>query len=153
MVSTPTPTRAEVNDIYNTLTDGADGLVLAAETAIGKYPIQCASMVSKIIHGFRYNGLEEGQYYPADAVSLLIEPHGGRLVHREATPADLNNLEHLPRLLISEKELMDCEQFGYGTYSPLIGFMTRETLESVLDLYHLPGGEVWTLPTCSARYF
>ncbi|NIV22970.1 MAG: pyruvate kinase, partial [Gemmatimonadetes bacterium] len=35
MVSAPTPTRAEVNDIYNTLADGADGLVLAAETAIG----------------------------------------------------------------------------------------------------------------------
>ena len=34
MVTMPTPTRAEVNDIYNTLADGADGLVLAAETAI-----------------------------------------------------------------------------------------------------------------------
>jgi ATP sulfurylase len=146
MVSTPTPTRAEVNDIYNTLSDGADGLVLAAETAIGKYPIQCASMVSKIIYGFRHNGLEEGQFYPPDAVSLLIEPHGGRLVHREATLADLNGIEHLPRLPISERELMDSEQFGYGTYSPLTGFMTRETLESVLDTFRLPGGEVWTLP-------
>jgi len=146
MVSTPTPTRAEVNDIYNTLTDGADGLVLAAETAIGKYPIQCASMVSKIIHGFRYNEVEAGQFYPPDAVSLLIEPHGGRLVHREATPADLNDIERLPRLPISERELMDCEQFGYGTYSPLTGFMARETLESVLDTYRLPSGEVWTLP-------
>lgn len=146
MVSRPTPTRAEVNDIYNTLTDGADGLVLAAETAIGKYPIQCASMVSKIIHGFRYNELEEGHYYPPDAVSLLVEPHGGRLVHREATPADLSDIERLPRLAISEKELMDCEQFAYGTYSPLTGFMTREILESVLDTYRLPDGEVWTLP-------
>jgi ATP sulfurylase len=76
----------------------------------------------------------------------LIEPHGGRLVHREATPADLSDLERLPRLAISEKELMDCEQFAYGTYSPLTGFMTRETLESVLDTYRLQGGEVWTLP-------
>ena len=41
---------------------------------------------------------------------------------------------------------MDCEQFGYGTYSPLTGFMCRETLESVLDAYRLPSGEVWTLP-------
>lgn len=146
MVSTPTPTRAEVNDIYNTLTDGADGLVLAAETAIGKYPIQCASMVSKIIHGFRYNEVENGQFYPPDAVSLLIEPHGGRLVHREATRADLSDIERLPRLSVSERELMDCEQFAYGTYSPLTGFMTRETLESVLDTYRLPGGEIWTLP-------
>jgi ATP sulfurylase len=41
---------------------------------------------------------------------------------------------------------MDCEQFGYGTYSPLTGFMTRETLEAVLDEYRLPSTEVWTLP-------
>lgn len=146
MVSMPTPTRAEVNDIYNTLADGADGLVLAAETAIGKYPIQCASMVSKVIRAFQQDELENDHFYPPDAVSLLIEPHGGRLVHREAGPADLEELAHLPRLVISDRELMDCEQFGYGTYSPLTGFMTRETLESVLDTYHLPSGEVWTLP-------
>jgi pyruvate kinase len=146
MVSTPTPTRAEVNDIYNTLADGADGLVLAAETAIGKYPIQCASMVSRIIQGFQQNDPDGDQFYPPDAVSLLIEPHGGRLVHREAVPADLNDIERLPRLSIPERELMDCEQFGYGTYSPLTGFMARETLESVLDTYRLPSGEVWTLP-------
>jgi len=146
MVSTPTPTRAEVNDIYNTLADGADGLVLAAETAIGKYPIQCASMVSKIIHGFQHNELDGNQFYLPDAVSLLIEPHGGRLVHREADSADLNDIEYLPRLAIPERELMDCEQFGYGTYSPLTGFMARETLESVLDTYRLPSGQVWTLP-------
>ena len=146
MVSTPTPTRAEVNDIYNTLADGADGLVLAAETAIGKYPIQCASMVGKIIHGFQHNELDGNQFYPPDAVSLLIEPHGGRLVHREAAPTDLNDIGRLPRLVIPERELMDCEQLGYGTYSPLTGFMKRETLELVLDTYRLPSGEVWTLP-------
>jgi ATP sulfurylase len=146
MVSTPAPTRAEVNDIYNTLADGADGLVLAAETAIGKYPIQCASMVSKIIHGFKLNGYNGSLYYPLDAVSQLIEPHGGRLVHREAASADLNDIQRLPRLEIPERELMDCEQFGYGTYSPLQGFMIRETLESVLDIYRLPSGDVWTLP-------
>src|SRR5688572_21389719 len=146
MVSMPTPTRAEVNDIYNTLADGADGLVLAAETAIGKYPIQCASMVSKIIHGFQHNELNGDRLYPPDAVSLLLEPHGGRLVHREAAPTDLNDVERLPRLAIPGTELMDCEQFGVGTYSPLAGFMDLETLESVLDTYRLPSGEVWTLP-------
>ncbi|NLX97036.1 MAG: sulfate adenylyltransferase [Rhodopirellula sp.] len=145
MVSIPTPTRAEVNDIYNTLADGADGLVLAAETAIGKYPIQCISMVNKLIHAFE-RGEPDGSQSSLDAVSLLVEPHGGRLIHREAGPGDLDALERLPRLAVAETELMDCEQFGYGTYSPLTGFMARETLESVLDTYRLPTGEVWTLP-------
>ncbi|HMN30298.1 MAG TPA: pyruvate kinase, partial [Caldilineaceae bacterium] len=146
MVTLPSPTRAEVNDIYNTLADGADGLVLAAETAIGKYPLQCISMVSKIIGAFQRTVQDDGQFYPPDAVSLLTAPHGGRLVHREAGPADLAEIDRLPRLAIPDRELMDCEQFGYGTYSPLTGFMTRETLDAVLETYRLPGGEVWPLP-------
>jgi ATP sulfurylase len=103
-------------------------------------------MVNKIIRGFQQDELGDNQFYPLDPVSLLMEPHGGRLVHREAGPADLATIEQLPRLAIPERELMDCEQFGYGTYSPLTGFMTGEILESVLDTYRLPGGAVWTLP-------
>lgn len=146
MVSSPTPTRAEVNDIYNTLADGADGLVLAAETAIGQYPIRCASMVSKMIRGAERGEGTDGDYYPVDAVSLLVEPHGGRLVRREAGPRDLVDLDRLPRLRVSQRDLMDCEQLANGTYSPLSGFMDRETLESVLNSHRLASNEIWTLP-------
>ena len=48
MVTRMEPTRAEVNDVYNTLIDGATGLVLAAETAIGKYPKKCIEMIVKV---------------------------------------------------------------------------------------------------------
>ncbi len=48
MVTRMEPTRAEVNDVYNTLIDGATGLVLAAETAIGKYPDKCIDMIIKV---------------------------------------------------------------------------------------------------------
>ena len=48
MVTKIEPTRAEVNDVYNTLIDGATGLVLAAETAIGKYPEECIEMIIKV---------------------------------------------------------------------------------------------------------
>ena len=46
------PTRAEANDIYSSIEMGADGLVLAAETAIGKYPIECVEFVKKMINRF-----------------------------------------------------------------------------------------------------
>ncbi len=146
MVSMPTPTRAEVNDVYNTLADGADGLVLAAETAIGSYPVECVSMISKVVRGFEHGPVADDQVYALDAVSMLVEPHGGWLVHREAGPDDLEGLDRLPRLVVSERTLTDCEQLGYGTYSPLTGFMGRDALESVLDDCRLPNGEVWTLP-------
>ena len=48
MVTTHTPTRAEVNDVVSTLLMGADGLVLAAETAIGKYPVDAVKMIRLI---------------------------------------------------------------------------------------------------------
>lgn len=47
------PTRGEVNDIYNSLEMGADGLVLAAETAIGKYPKDAVIFLQKIIKAFK----------------------------------------------------------------------------------------------------
>jgi pyruvate kinase len=49
MVTRRVPTRAEVNDVINTLLDGADGLVLAAETAVGKYPVEAARMIATLM--------------------------------------------------------------------------------------------------------
>jgi pyruvate kinase len=56
MVHSPVPTLAEINDIYNTLHDGADGLVLAAETAVGKFPVGCVVMVRRVIAEFERSG-------------------------------------------------------------------------------------------------
>lgn len=52
MVLTKNPTRAEVNDVVSTLIMGANGLVLAAETAIGKYPIESVKMIRRLIRQF-----------------------------------------------------------------------------------------------------
>ena len=46
------PTIGEANDIYNTLEMGADGLVLSAETAIGKYPQECVMFLRRMIKTF-----------------------------------------------------------------------------------------------------
>ena len=54
MINSPSPTRAEINDIYNTLLDGATGLVLAAETAIGKFPIQSAIIAKNLISCYKF---------------------------------------------------------------------------------------------------
>ncbi len=49
MIVSKGPTRAEVNDVASTLLMGADGLVLAAETAIGKYPAEAVEMIRCVI--------------------------------------------------------------------------------------------------------
>jgi pyruvate kinase len=50
MVTKKSPTRAEVNDVVSTLLMGASGLVLAAETAIGSYPVGAVSMIRRLIN-------------------------------------------------------------------------------------------------------
>jgi len=56
MIQTSSPTRAEVNDVASTLLMGANGLVLAAETAIGKYPVEAVEMVNLLIKQYaRWN--------------------------------------------------------------------------------------------------
>ena len=58
MIKTKSPTRAEVNDVVSTLEMGANGLVLAAETAIGNYPVQSVQMIKSLIteyNKFKHN--------------------------------------------------------------------------------------------------
>jgi pyruvate kinase len=49
MIENARPTRAETNDIANSIIDGADALMLSAETAVGKYPIHVIQSMSKTI--------------------------------------------------------------------------------------------------------
>ena len=49
------PTRGEANDIFNSLEMGANGLVLAAETAIGKHPHEVVVFLQKMIRVFKNN--------------------------------------------------------------------------------------------------
>jgi pyruvate kinase len=149
MITQPDPTRAEVNDTFNTLEDGADGLVLAAETAIGKYPVQCAMMVNKMIQ--QYSEYSNHAPFSVDKIIsqnpyLLIDPHGGRLVNRMVSSKEVDNWTKLKKIQISIQDLMNVEQIAVGTYSPLEGFLTKIEVESVLNNYSLPNGTIWTLP-------
>jgi len=49
MVENPTPTRAEINDIADAVSDGADAVMLSAETSVGKYPVQSVQYMNKTI--------------------------------------------------------------------------------------------------------
>ena len=49
MISSLTPTRAEVNDVGNSVLDGADAVMLSGETSVGKYPVQVIQQMSRII--------------------------------------------------------------------------------------------------------
>ncbi len=163
MVHARTPTRAEIHDIESSITDGAAGLTLAAETAIGKYPHECINVMKSVIRHVTsvidvrvwarkeeqlVNYLEKSNYLLNFGTHTpLIEPHGGRLVDRVLRqPLAVATLKHMPRVYLTAEQEMDVEQIAIGAYSPLEGFMTKRELTSVLNTMRLPNGTVWPLP-------
>lgn len=148
------PNRAEVNDIVNTILDGATGIALTKETAVGKYPVETINMLSNLISQTKFlqtenedliDNIEKTDYIYSDKTpELLIKPHGGKLVDRYFWNYD----KTLPgkSIDIDEETLMDIEQIAMGAFSPLEGFLGSGDFHSVIDDYRLANGIVWPLP-------
>ena len=145
MVTSRTPTRAEVNDITSSLEAGADGLVLAAETAIGAYPVRAAEMVSAVARRFASASSGISRRDLAQAESLLLPGvYGGR--SSRLPGVSVAEAAALPVVDIDEVGVADIAQFRAGLYQPLTGFMTRAETEHVFRRWTLPNGLKWSLP-------
>jgi len=79
MISSPRPTRAEANDVANAVLDGADAVMLSAETSVGQYPVQVIESMDKIIgrveteralYDVKYSLDTQSESFLSDAVCL-----------------------------------------------------------------------------------
>ncbi|MEW6089967.1 MAG: pyruvate kinase [Pseudomonadota bacterium] len=75
MISAPTPTRAEVSDVATAVFEGADAIMLSAESAAGQYPVEAVTMMNRVAQS-----VESDPTYPGIIYAQRAEP--------EATGAD-----------------------------------------------------------------
>ena len=69
MIESPTPTRAEASDVATAIYDGADAIMLSAESAAGKYPEEAVAMQQRII-----NRVESDPHYRAYLETRVTKP-------------------------------------------------------------------------------
>ena len=69
MITNFSPTRAEVNDVANSVIDGADAVMLSGETSVGKFPVKAVEYMQNIIATVEKGGYEYNRHSPPNVNS------------------------------------------------------------------------------------
>ena len=69
MITNYTPTRAEVNDVANSVIDGADAVMLSGETSVGQFPVRVVEHMRMIITKIEANGYNFNRFHSPDLSS------------------------------------------------------------------------------------
>ncbi|MFK5958992.1 MAG: pyruvate kinase [Lutibacter sp.] len=96
MISSQVPTRAEVNDVANSIMDGADAVMLSGETSVGEFPIEVIQQMRRIIESVENSPLIS---IPDETVFCVNERFISKTIcHQAALMANTINAEVITTL-------------------------------------------------------
>jgi pyruvate kinase len=124
MIESPTPTRAETNDVTNAVMDGADAVMLSAETSVGKYPLKVIETMRKIVS---YAGKQNSAYHKQQ----FIDPNANTYLSDEVCLQACKLADHLGAVAIVALTQSGLTAFKLASFRPkakIFIFTRREKL-------------------------
>src|SRR6266851_1905718 len=137
MVGAPRPTRAEASDVANAVLDGADALMLSAETSVGAYPVDAVATMARIIR--------EAEREPLHATSSLPgapTTTGGAIARAAAEVGAVVGAKALVAFTMTGETARRLAR--HRSPIPLLAFTTKPSTRSQLALTW--GAETFVVP-------
>jgi pyruvate kinase len=127
MISAPRPTRAEASDVANAVLDGADALMLSAETSIGSYPVESVATMAKIMVA-----AERECLHAAPSLTRVPTTTGGAIARAAAEVGAIVGASALIAFTISGETARRLAR--YRSAIPLLAFTPQPATRSQLAL-------------------
>jgi pyruvate kinase len=140
MISAPRPTRAEASDVANAVLDGADALMLSAETSVGSYPVQTVATMARII-----TEAERASLHADPSLARVPTTTGGAIARAAAEVGAVVGATALVAFTISGETARRLAR--YRSPIPLLAFTPEQATRSQLALTW--GVETFIVPTAA----
>jgi pyruvate kinase len=127
MISAPRPTRAEVSDVAGAVAEGADAVMLSAETSVGAYPVQTVSTMARIVVA-----AEESSLRAESSLSRVPTTTGGAIARAAAEVGAIVGAKALVAFTMTGETARRLAR--YRSPIPLLAFTTEPATRSQLAL-------------------
>ena len=131
MISNPTPTRAEMTDVSNAVLDGTDAVMLSAETAIGKYPIETVEAMHEVCEGAEtyQESITKNEEYKFSEINNIDESIA------ISSMSIARNMEIKAIVALTESGSTALMLSRYRTNIPIYAFTRNEDTQRRVSLY------------------